>query len=74
MARCIRENKLEIHHKRRDGGNGEDNAQALCQSCHENTDSYGKPGQSPPEFDTATKGYTLLHANNQCECVKDNCH
>ena len=32
MARCTRRYGLEIHHRRRDGGNGLDTANKLCQS------------------------------------------
>ena len=30
MSQCTRTNNLEVHHKRRDGGNGLDNAEVLC--------------------------------------------
>jgi hypothetical protein len=65
---------LEIHHKQRDGGNGIDNAQVLCQSCHEKTPSYGKEGKSPPEFSSQTKEAVLKRAGNQCECERPKCH
>ena len=34
MARCTRTRNLEVHHIRRDGGSGIDNAQVLCPDCH----------------------------------------
>ena len=42
MARCNRTKELEVHHKRRYGGNGIENAEVLCHECHINTDTYGK--------------------------------
>jgi len=30
MARCTRKRGLEVHHKRRDGGNDLNNAEVLC--------------------------------------------
>jgi len=74
MSRCINTENLEVHHKRRDGGNGIENAQVLCQSCHENTSTYGMEGKSPPEFSTKTKEGALLRAENRCECEKEGCH
>jgi hypothetical protein len=74
MGRCTATTNLEIHHKQRNGGNGIENAQVLCQSCHENTPSYGTPGQSPPEFSSQTKEAALKRAGNRCECEKTGCH
>jgi hypothetical protein len=74
MSRCTVTTKLDVHHKRRDGGNGIENAQVLCQSCHVNTSSYGVPGNSPPEFSRQTKEAALKRAGNQCECEKAECH
>lgn len=74
MSRCSATKNLEVHHKRRDGGNGIGNAQVLCQHCHENTSSYGTQGKSPPEFSSETKKAALERAENQCECEKDDCH
>ena len=59
MARCTKKTGLEVHHKRRDGGNGLDNAEVLCQKCHEATSTYAAPGKSPPPFDQATKDGAL---------------
>ena len=74
MARCTKRS-AEIHHKRRDGGNGLDNAQALCVKCHQETDTYGAPGKSPPDFDEATKAQAHRQARNQCECTSTRgCH
>jgi hypothetical protein len=53
--RCTKTTNLEIHHIRRDGGNGLDNARVLCQKCHEATHSYGMPGKSSTDFDQDTK-------------------
>jgi hypothetical protein len=74
MSRCNATKNLEVHHKRRDGGNDIENAQVLCQSCHEKTDSYGKEGKSPPEFSTKTKEAVLKRAGNRCECERPGCH
>ena len=74
MERCTSTRNLEVHHVRRDGGNDLSNAQVLCQSCHEQTASYGEPGQSPPDFDEGTKAKALRRAGNQCECTRDGCH
>jgi 5-methylcytosine-specific restriction endonuclease McrA len=74
MSRCINTENLEVHHKRRDGGNDIENAQILCQSCHENTSTYGMEGKSPPEFSTKTKEGALIRAENRCECEKEGCH
>jgi 5-methylcytosine-specific restriction endonuclease McrA len=74
MSRCKATEDLEIHHKRRDGGNDIENAQVLCQSCHVNTSTYGIEGKSPPEFSSKTKEKALIRAGNRCECKKDGCH
>ena len=74
MGRCKATENLEIHHKRRDGGNGIENAQVLCHSCHVNTSTYGVEGKSPPEFSSEIKDDALFHAGNRCECVKEGCH
>ena len=71
MARCTRTTNLEVHHKRRDGGNGLDNAQVLCQPCHATTGSYGTPGKSPPPFSEDTKKAALARSGNRCECTRD---
>jgi hypothetical protein len=73
--RCSKRTTLEIHHKRRDGGNGLDNAEVLCHGCHVNTSSFGTPGTSPQPFSDATKEAALKRAGNQCECTKSSgCH
>lgn len=75
MARCARTSGLEVHHKRRDGGNGFDNAEVLCQKCHAATSTYGTPGTSPPAFGEDTKARALKRAGNQCECTRTGgCH
>ena len=74
MARCIRNSELEVHHIRQDGGNDIANAQVLCQLCHEETSTYGEPGQSPLDFDEDTKAKALRRAGNRCECSRDGCH
>jgi 5-methylcytosine-specific restriction endonuclease McrA len=55
LSRCIRKQNLEVHHKRRDGGNGLDNAEVLCQKCHAATSTYAIPGKTPPPFSDDTK-------------------
>lgn len=75
MARCSVTRGLEIHHKRRDGGNGLSNAEVLCQSCHKETDTYGAPGKSPEPFSQETKEAAMRRAGNQCECTRvGGCH
>ena len=74
MSRCISTDELEVHHINRYGGNQLGNAQVLCHSCHENTGSYGKEGNSPPEFSEKTKEAAKIRADYRCECEKDNCH
>lgn len=75
MARCNSTFDLEVHHKRRDGGNGLDNAEVLCRRCHAATSTYGVEGSSPPPFDPLTKAVARLHAENRCECVRiGGCH
>lgn len=52
MARCTVKSSLEEHHVRRDGGNGSNNAEVLCQKCHKATSTYGNPnGYRPGETD-----------------------
>ena len=75
MARCTRTEKLEVHHIRRDGGNEGDNAQVLCETCHQATDTFGAPGESPPPFSDLVKLIALSLANDQCECTSTRgCH
>ena len=75
MARCTKTRGLEVHHKRRDGGNGLENAEVLCQECHAETSTYGEPGNSPPDFDQLTKDRALKRAGNRCECTRTgDCH
>lgn len=75
MARCARTRGLDVHHRRRDGGNGLANAEVLCSTCHEATGTYGTPGKSPPPFDQTTKDRALRNAGNQCECTRTGgCH
>jgi 5-methylcytosine-specific restriction endonuclease McrA len=75
MARCTTTRNLEVHHKRKDGGSGLDNAEVLCEPCHKATSSYGPPGSSPPPFSEETKKKALANAGNQCECTRTGgCH
>jgi 5-methylcytosine-specific restriction endonuclease McrA len=75
MARCKRTRGLEVHHKRRDGGNGLDNAEVLCPTCHAATSTYGPPGKSPPPFPDDVKRRALRRAGNQCEYTRTGgCH
>jgi hypothetical protein len=75
MSRCTATRGLEVHHIRIDGGNGLNNAQVLCQVCHENTSSYGSPGHNPPpDFSDATKKAARERAGNRCQCTKEHCH
>lgn len=75
MARCPKTYGLEVHHKRRDGGNGLDNAEVLCSPCHAATSTYGDPGKSPEPFSEETKERAMKRAGNQCECTRSGgCH
>jgi 5-methylcytosine-specific restriction endonuclease McrA len=75
MARCTRTRDLEVHHIRRDGGNGIGNAKVLCEPCHSATSTYGAPGASPPPFAPATKEEALRRAGHRCECTSlSGCH
>ena len=73
MARCKNTRNLEVHHKRRDGGNELDNAEVLCSDCHANTSTYGTPGKSPEPFSQDTKNKALKRAGYQCECTRTIC-
>jgi len=73
MARCTRTRNLEVHHIRRDGGNGLDNAEVLCSDCHSNTSTYGTPGKSPEPFTQDTIMKALRRADFRCECTRFTC-
>lgn len=68
--RCERTSNLEIHHKRRDGGNDIENAEVLCKICHTATATFGTPGKTPPPFPESVKERALRRAGNRCECKK----
>lgn len=75
MARCIRTTNLEVHHKRRDGDAGIDNAEVLCHKCHVATSTFGVAGESPPEFSDETKAAAKKIAAYQCQCTRiGGCH
>ena len=75
MSRCSTKSNLEVHHKRRDGGNTLSNAEVLCQKCHKATATYGTPGKSPEAFSQETKDAALKRAGNRCECNRiGGCH
>jgi 5-methylcytosine-specific restriction endonuclease McrA len=74
MARCTVTSNLEVHHKRRNGGNGLENAEVLCQKCHANTSTYGQPGDTPPPFPEETKKWALIRAGYRCECTRECWH
>ena len=73
-SRCNSTDGLEVHHKRRDGGNGLNNAEVLCHDCHGHTSTYGVEGDTPPAFSEKTKQEALKRAGNKCECTRKNCH
>ena len=72
--RCNETKQLEVHHKHRDQGNSIDNAQVLCQHCHEKTETYGVQGESPKPFSDETKKEALKKAGERCECEIEDCH
>ncbi len=75
MRRCRRTGELEVHHKRRNGGNNLSNAEVLCKTCHTATSTYGAPGKTPPAFIEETKSAALKRARHQCECARSGgCH
>jgi len=75
MSRCKNTRNLEVHHIRRDGGNGIDNAIVLCPGCHQATTTYGNPGANPAPFSEETKNRALERAGHQCQCTSDRgCH
>lgn len=75
MSRCTKTANLEVHHIRRDGGNGLNNAMVLCQTCHVATSTYGVPGTTPPAFPQSVKDQALRNAGNRCECTSTRgCH
>lgn len=75
MSRCTITTGLEVHHKRRDGGNKLENAEVLCQKCHAETLTYGTPGKSPEPFTYKTKMDALIKAGYRCECTRiSGCH
>ena len=75
MARCTKKSNLDVHHKRKDGGNGLENAEVLCEACHMATYSFGTHNPSPLPFLRETKEKALERAGNQCECTKTGgCH
>jgi 5-methylcytosine-specific restriction endonuclease McrA len=75
MARCTRTWNLDVHHKARNAGNGLDNAEVLCPTCHEATSTYGTPGPTTPPFSEDTKKKALERAGNRCECTRTGgCH
>ena len=75
MARCTGTRDLDVHHIRRDAGNGMDNARVLCSPCHQATATYGVPGKSPPPFGQDVKDTALQRAGYRCECTSSqSCH
>lgn len=75
MSRCKRTRELQVHHKRRDGGNGIGNAEVLCPKCHEATSTYGTPGKTPSAFSDDARKKALERAGNRCECTRSGgCH
>ncbi len=73
MARCTCRTGLEVHHIRRNGGNGLDNAEVLCHECHVNTATFGVHGKSPKPFPQSVKDLALKRAGNRCECTREVC-
>jgi len=59
MSRCNSTKALEVHHKRRDGGNEIGNAEVLCHECHVHTSTYGVQGNRPLEFSDVAKSRKL---------------
>jgi hypothetical protein len=75
MSRCSRTIGLEVHHKRIDGGNSLDNAEVLCQRCHDASSISGEQEKSLTPFEQETKNEAFRRAKNQCECTRTSeCH
>jgi hypothetical protein len=70
IMRCGRKEGLEVHHKRRDGGSGLENTEVLCAICHQETETFGLAGTSPPQFDLIVKLKARQRAGDQCECMR----
>ncbi len=69
MARCEQTEQLQVHHKRRDGGNELDNAVVLCQACLATMSSDDEAGVSSPPFSHETRLRAYHWARYQCECA-----
>lgn len=74
ITRCDATNRLEVRHKRKDRGNGIENAIVLCSDCYANKNALDAPGNSAPPFTDLTKAFALRNAGHRCECMKQNCH
>ena len=73
MARCPSHSELQVHFRRRDGGNGLANAEVLCRRCRESAVRIG--AGEPPPFDDATRESALRLAGYRCECTRAaGCH
>jgi hypothetical protein len=78
MPRCSRTERLEVCHRRTDGGNLLDNAHVRCGPCHAAIAAAGTPGpadRAPPPFNELVRGFALMRARDRCECSRpDGCH
>ncbi len=62
---------LTVHHRNRYAEATPSNGIALCQPCHEETDTYGKERDARRkyyEFDEKTRMEVLENADNKCQC------
>ena|GEM_PF-619940 len=69
VAGCRRTWGLEVHHIKRDGGNGFSNARVICEQCDAQTGSYGILRREPADFDEDTRERARARAGGRCECV-----
>lgn len=77
MARCTSTTNLTVHHKRRDGGNGLDNAEVLCSKCLSSllkTEAGRVYSNTPLPFSLITEREALKRAGNRCECSQLMCN
>jgi hypothetical protein len=73
-TRCNKTRNLEYHHINRSRGGTTSNGLLLCHDCHVKTGTYGKPGDSPPDFTDEAKKEIRKRAGGRCECRRDSCH
>ena len=64
---------MEVYHKKRDGGNGLDNAVVLCPECYGKKITYRIESVISLPFSISTKDAAFRRAFNRCECDRPIC-